>query len=150
MPIVGGGADGGPRRGLPLGRLVIALIIAGGSVVTYLARTTTNPVTGEKQHVSLSVNQEIALGLESVADMERQFGGVDPDPQRGALVEAVGKRIVGAIPKAGDVYPFTFHLLADRQTINAFALPGGPVFITRALLDRLKTEGQLAAALGQE
>src|ERR1043165_7104762 len=108
MPIFGRGADGGPRRGLPLGglglavviaggavgRLVIALIIAGGSVVTYLARTTTNPVTGEKQHVSLSVNQEIALGLESVADMERQFGGVDPDPQRGALVEAVGKRIV--------------------------------------------------------
>jgi predicted Zn-dependent protease len=65
-------------------------------------------------------------------------------------VKAVGQRIVNAIPKAGKTYPFDFHLLADKQTINAFALPGGQVFITDALFDRLQTEGQLAGVLGHE
>jgi predicted Zn-dependent protease len=47
-------------------------------------------------------------------------------------------------------YPFDFHLLADPQTVNAFALPGGQVFITAGLLKRLETEGQLAGVLGHE
>jgi predicted Zn-dependent protease len=47
-------------------------------------------------------------------------------------------------------YPYEFHLLSDPQTINAFALPGGPVFITVGLLRRLKSEAQLAGVLGHE
>jgi beta-barrel assembly-enhancing protease len=138
------------RRGLPMGRLVIAAIIAGVSLLAYFGRTAINPVTGEKQRIALSVNQEIALGLESAPEMARQFGGLDPDPRRQQLVKSVGQRIVSAIPKAADVYPFDFHLLGDSQTVNAFALPGGQVFITRALFDQLKTEGQLAGVLGHE
>jgi predicted Zn-dependent protease len=82
--------------------------------------------------------------------MARQFGGLDPDPRRQETVKRVGQRIVHAVPKAAEVYPFDFHLLADTKTINAFALPGGQVFITAALFDRLKTEGQLAGVLGHE
>lgn len=143
-----GGAQ--PRGGLPIGRVVIFLILVGGSLLAYFGRSAINPVTGEKQHLSLSVDQEIALGLQAAPEMARQFGGIDPDPRRREPVECVGQRIVQAIPKAGGVYPFEFHLLADRETINAFALPGGQVFITGALLDRLTTEGQLAAVLGHE
>ncbi|MDX5348824.1 MAG: M48 family metalloprotease, partial [Hymenobacteraceae bacterium] len=47
-------------------------------------------------------------------------------------------------------YQFDFHLLADEQTVNAFALPGGQIFITAGLLRRLQTEGQLAGVLGHE
>ncbi len=47
-------------------------------------------------------------------------------------------------------YPFQFYVLADNRTVNAFALPGGPMFITEALLTRLQNEDQLAGVLGHE
>ena len=47
-------------------------------------------------------------------------------------------------------YPFKFHTLADPRTVNAFALPGGQIFITMSLLSKLETEGQLAGVLGHE
>jgi len=62
----------------------------------------------------------------------------------------VGERIV-AQTRAGETeYDFEFNVLADNETINAFALPGGQVFITAALFDQLQTEGQLAGVLGHE
>jgi predicted Zn-dependent protease len=51
---------------------------------------------------------------------------------------------------ANTPYKFEYHLLADTQTVNAFALPGGQIFITQALFDRLETPGQLAGVLGHE
>jgi predicted Zn-dependent protease len=73
--------------------------------------------------------------------MAQEMGGViDPrSDERAALVEQVGGKVVehsdaSKSPYAGN---FNFHLLADPQTINAFALPGGQIFITRALLNRL-------------
>jgi predicted Zn-dependent protease len=62
----------------------------------------------------------------------------------------VGKKLVTNSAASQTNYPFEFHLLADDQTVNAFALPGGPVFITAALFKRLETEGQLAGVLGHE
>ncbi|HSA88366.1 MAG TPA: M48 family metallopeptidase, partial [Burkholderiales bacterium] len=47
-------------------------------------------------------------------------------------------------------YKFSFHVLADARTVNAFALPGGPIFITEGLLRQLKTEAEVAAVLGHE
>jgi predicted Zn-dependent protease len=61
----------------------------------------------------------------------------------------VGARLLRGLGKETP-YRFDFHLLADGQTINAFALPGGQVFVTRALYDRLRTEGQLAGVIGHE
>jgi beta-barrel assembly-enhancing protease len=151
MSIFGSGSGGyPPQRRTFSGRWIIAGVIALVSVIAYLGRTAINPVTGQKQHISLTVDQEIALGLQSAPEMAREFGGLDPDPNRQAVVQGIGKRIVSAIPKAGDVYPFEFHLLADPKTVNAFALPGGQIFITAALFDRLKSEGQLAGVLGHE
>jgi predicted Zn-dependent protease len=125
---------------------VIALIAIGG----YFMKSSVNPVTGQKQRVSLSVDQEIALGLQSAPEMARQFGGLARDPNGQGLVDLVGQKLVAVIPKATEVYPFEFHVLADEKTVNAFALPGGQIFITKALLDRLETEGQLAGVLGHE
>jgi len=144
----------GTRRGCNLGggRLLIALVVAAISVITYLSQSQINPVTGEKQHISLSADQEIALGLQAAPEMEQQFGGEDRDPNLERLVERVGSSIVaqsdaGKSPYVGH---FDFHALADSQTINAFALPGGQIYITRALLSRMTTEGQLAGVLGHE
>jgi predicted Zn-dependent protease len=148
MSRMGTGYGGQPRRINP--RLILALIIGGIAVAGYFLRTSINPVTGEKQHLAMTVDQEIAMGLQSAPEMAAEFGGPDPDSRKTALAERVGQSLVAAIPKAGDVYPFAFHVLADTKTVNAFALPGGQVFITAALFDRLQTEGQLAGVLGHE
>jgi predicted Zn-dependent protease len=60
----------------------------------------------------------------------------------------MGNRLAGVLPE--NPYRFEFHLLRDPETVNAFALPGGQVFITMGLLKRLTTEAQLAGVLGHE
>src|SRR5699024_2750743 len=68
------------------------------------------------------------------------------------LVAEVGKRIVSRSDAGKSPYVGNFHfiLLRDPDTINAFALPGGQVFITRGLYERLQNEAQLAGVLGHE
>ena len=137
-----------PRPRIP-GRLILGLVIAAFSVISYFSMSSENPVTGEKQHVSLSPQQEIAMGLQASPEMARQFGGPDQDPAAQARVNALGSKAVGAIGK-DTPYQFHFSLLADPKTVNAFALPGGQIFITRALYDLLETDGQLAGVLAHE
>ncbi len=131
-------------------RLLIAGVMALVAVVGYYANSSVNPLTGKKQHISMTPEQEVAIGLQSAPEMARQFGGLSTDADARRLVTSVGQRLVSRLPDDATRYPFEFHLLADRQTVNAFALPGGQVFITEALLDRLSTEGQLAGVLGHE
>lgn len=141
------------RRGGGLsGRLLIALLLAAIAIGGYFFGTqrVENPVTGEVQRVSMSVNDEIKMGLQAVPEMEAQFGGELPDAQAQAFLDEVGNKIVSASAAGQTDYQFEFTLLRDPETINAFALPGGPVFITAALYSRLETEGQLAGVLAHE
>lgn len=140
-----------PRGGrLSPARLLIALLLAAASAIGYFSMKQYNPVTGETQHVSMSVGQEIAIGLQAAPEMAAQYGGLEPDPQAQEMVKAVGRKVLAGSAAGKSEYQFDFHLLADPETINAFALPGGQVFITNGLLRRLTTEGQLAGVLGHE
>lgn len=132
------------------GRLIMAAAIAVFSLISYFGTTQNNPITGETQHISITPEQEIALGLQAAPEMESQFGGEDANSSDQALVDEIGNRVMQGSSAANSAYQFEFHLLADPETINAFALPGGQVFITRALYDKLETEGQLAGVLGHE
>jgi predicted Zn-dependent protease len=131
-------------------RWVIALVLVVGSLITYFSNSSDNPITGETQRVSMTPEQEIALGLQAAPQMAQQFGGLDPDPQKQALVDQIGEQIVRSTAAGQTPYRFEFHLLADPNTVNAFALPGGQIFITDALYDRLTTKDQLAGILGHE
>ncbi len=82
--------------------------------------------------------------------MAQQFGGLDPDPKMQELVDRVGGQVVARSSANDTPCRFEFHTLNDPETINAFALPGGQIFITEGLLRRLDTEGQLAGVLGHE
>jgi predicted Zn-dependent protease len=82
--------------------------------------------------------------------MIRQMGGESRDAKSQALVDRVGSKLVQSTLARKTDYNFDFHLLGDTQTINAFALPGGQIFITEALLRLLKNEDQLAGVLGHE
>jgi predicted Zn-dependent protease len=130
-------------------RAFIAAIIALFGFVSYCSTTSDNPVTGEKQHVSLTPEQEIALGRQLAPQMAAQFGGVSANEAREA-VRRVGARVVAQSSASRTPYQYTFHLLADPKTVNAFALPGGQIFITQALLSLLERDDELAAVLGHE
>lgn len=118
--------------------------------VGYFSRSSINEVTGEKQYVSLSTDQEVALGLQAVPEMSQQFGGIVDHPILSEYVEQVGDKVASATGAKQQVYDYDFHVLADAETINAFALPGGQVFITIGLLKELRTESELAGVLGHE
>lgn len=132
------------------GRLFIAAIIALFAIITYYSSTSENPLTGEKQRVAMSPEQEIALGYKSAPQMAAQMGGLSQNHEARALVRRVGEKLARESVAAKSPYKFSFHVLADRRTVNAFALPGGPIFITEGLLRLLKTEAELGAVLGHE
>lgn len=140
-----------PRRGGFNGRLIAAIIMALVGVFMYLSQVEENPVTGKRQHVSMSPDQEIRLGLASAPEMTRQMGGEIPssDP-RAREVSRIGELILKSTIAQKSPWKFHFHLLADPSTINAFALPGGQVFITLGLYNKLQTEAQLAGVLSHE
>ena len=131
-------------------RYIIALLMAGFTLVTYYCKRSVNEVTGEVQHVDMTTEQEIALGLQAAPEMAQQYGGLHPDRQASARVEQIGQGIVRSSKASQSPYKFQFHLLADESTINAFALPGGQVFITAGLLKNMKSEGQVAGVLAHE
>jgi predicted Zn-dependent protease len=133
-----------------MARLVIAVIIALFAIITYFSSTSENPLTGEKQRVAMTPEQEIALGYQSAPQMAAQMGGISRNAQAVALVQRVGEHLVRQSVAAKSPYKFSFHVLADPKTVNAFALPGGPVFITEGLLRLLKSEAELAGVLGHE
>ena len=128
--------------------IVLLLILLG--LLSYCNNTGENPITGEKQQVQLSPQQEIALGLQARQPLAAQYGGFYPDKLLQQYVDQVGKQVVARSIASRSPYPFEFHLLRDARTVNTFALPGGQVFLTIALLKRLTSEAQLAAVLSHE
>ena len=131
-------------------RLVLGAVFMIGGLFSYYGQTDLNPVTGEKQRIQISARQEVVLGLQSRQKMAAQYGGLYQNEAIQAYVNSVGDRLIKNSTAQKSPYPFEFHLLKDPKTINAFALPGGQVFITAALLSRMNSEAQLAAVLGHE
>jgi beta-barrel assembly-enhancing protease len=137
-------------------RLIIGLVMAAVALISYYSKNQVNPITGEEQHIDLTPEQEVAMGLQSAPQMAQEYGGLYNDNEVQQQAKAVGYKIVKQVEteaKAKGInipYQFDFHVLADDQTVNAFALPGGQIFITVGLLKRLKSEDQLAGVLGHE
>lgn len=138
------------KRLLSNPRVLIGAVIAIIAIISYYSKTQVNPVTGEKQKVSLTAEQEVALGIQSAPQMIRQMGGEYSDPKVQEMVDRVGMKIVNGTEAGRSPYKFDFHVLADPNTVNAFALPGGQIFITMGLLKLLQTEDELAGVLGHE
>jgi predicted Zn-dependent protease len=106
-----------------------------------------NPATGELQYTSLSPEEEKQLGRQEHPKALAQFGGRYEDADLQAYVERVGNRVKNASELADQ--PFTFTML-DSDVVNAFALPGGYVYVTRGLVALANNEAELAGVLGHE
>ncbi len=137
------------RRGSWKIRIFIGLAIVAFAFIQKCNNTETNPYTGRSQHITMTSNQEIAIGVQSAPEIAQQHGGLYPDERLQSFVDAVGNKLVNSSIARETPYKYDFHLLADDQTINAFALPGGQCFITYALFSQLN-EAQLAGVLGHE
>jgi predicted Zn-dependent protease len=110
------------------------------------AACATNPATGKREFSLMSEQQEIALGQQSDADVKREMG-LYRDDEWQQYVTTIGMRLAQASERPN--LPWHFAVV-DVPAINAFALPGGYIYITRGILPFLQDEAQLAGVLGHE
>jgi predicted Zn-dependent protease len=115
-------------------------------LTTATAACARNPVTGNREFVLLSEGQEISMGQEASKEVEASIGLVD-DADLQAYVRRVGAGLAARSERPN--LPWKFGVV-DDPTPNAFALPGGPIYITRGLLSLMDSEAELAAVLGHE
>jgi predicted Zn-dependent protease len=118
--------------------LSLILISLGGCAV--------NPATGEQDLLLMSEQSEIALGRKTNKEVLQQYIVYD-NPELQAYVNEVGQALAMNSHRNNLIYRFT---ILDSRDVNAFALPGGYIFITRGLMAYLNSEAELAAVLGHE
>jgi predicted Zn-dependent protease len=125
------------RVGLGLGAVAAMALSVG------CARS---PATGTPQLVLIPERQEVEIGRQASEEVQQTVGLYEA-PQLQNYVEQVGRRLVGHSER--QQLPWTFGIV-DDSSVNAFALPGGFIYVTRGLLAHLDNEAQLAAVLGHE
>ena len=130
-------------------RLLIGLAIVAFAFFKKCTSRETNPYTNRVQTINMTTDEEIQLGFANREAMAQQHGGLYPDAGAQARVDMIGEKLVRSSMASDSDYKFEFHLLADNRSINAFALPGGQIFITNALYSKLDDD-QLAGVLGHE
>lgn len=106
----------------------------------------TNPVTGKSELSLISESQEIQIGKEEAQNTLRSIGEYQ-NPAAQALVRQIGMRMAAESERPN--LPWEFHVLDDEQ-VNAFALPGGYIFITRGIMTYMNDEAELASVIGHE
>ncbi|MGH0031057.1 MAG: M48 family metalloprotease [Myxococcota bacterium] len=122
-------------------RVLLGLVLLG-----FLAACATNPVTGRPQFVLMSEAQEIALGQQSAPQIAASMGLYD-DPALERYVAEIGMPMAKASERPH--LPWEFHVV-DDPLVNAFAVPGGFIYVTRGILAHFANEAQLASVLGHE
>lgn len=111
-----------------------------------LTQCAQNPVTGSKDLVLMSEQQEIQQGVQANKEVLQTYGAVD-DPRLQEYVTGIGKKLAAKSHRPDLDWHFT---VVDSSDINAFALPGGYVYITRGIMAYLNSEAELAGVLGHE
>ena len=121
------------------------LTVAAGAVATAIA-CATNPATGKKQLMLVSEAQEGAMGKEADQEAIAAYGLYD-DPKIQAYVNELGQRLAAKSERPS--LPWSFKVV-DDAAVNAFALPGGYIYVTRGIMAHLRSEAELVAVLGHE
>jgi len=115
-------------------------------VLLVLQGCATNPVTGKQDFVIMSEGQELAMGRQANAQIIQQMPMVD-NPKLQAYVQKIGEQLARNSHRSNLEYHFQ---VVDSADINAFALPGGYIYMNRGLMAYLNSEAELAAVLGHE
>ncbi|HVB37548.1 MAG TPA: M48 family metallopeptidase, partial [Vicinamibacterales bacterium] len=132
-------------RPVPARRLLTtAGLLVSGTLLA--AGCATNPATGQRQLSFMSEAQEIQIGQQNDVEVRKEMGVYD-DPALQQYVERIGLRLARVSERPELPWHFT---VVDVPAVNAFALPGGFIYITRGILPYLDSEAQLAGVLGHE
>lgn len=107
----------------------------------------TNPATGQRELSLISEEQAIQIGLEQHPLIVEEFGIYDEIPELNRMIDKMGREIAAASDRPD--LPWRFTLL-DTPMINAMALPGGQIYVTRGILERMNSEDELAGVIGHE
>ncbi len=130
-----------------LRRLRARTVLPAIAALTLLtAACAVNPATGERQLMLMSEAKEIQLGRQYDQQVVAQMGLYD-DPAWQSYIQQLGSRLAARSERPN--LPWTFRVV-DDPVVNAFALPGGFIYITRGILAHFKSEAQLAAVIGHE
>ncbi len=124
-------------------RVAAGLVLSASVVVAGCAR---NPVSGIPEVMMVSVEQEKKIGAEEAKNVEQQMGLLD-DPAMTDYLDRMGQRLAKESPRQDVAYQFR---VADQSDPNAFALPGGYIYVTRGLLALSNSEDELAGVVGHE
>jgi predicted Zn-dependent protease len=125
-----------------------ALFSGACCALFFMAGCTLNPVTGQSEFTGLmSPEQEKSIGASQHQEIIKQYGGVYDNPSIQAYVNEIGQKMAMYSERKDVTYRFT---VLDSPIVNAFALPGGYVYITRGILSLANNEAELAAVLGHE
>ncbi|MFT5608686.1 MAG: putative Zn-dependent protease [Parvicella sp.] len=125
------------KRAQALVLLVLSIALSGCA---------TNPVTGKKDFVLMSEEQEVQLGKQSHGQILKQYQVYD-NPALAKYVNDLGQKLAKQSHRSNLDFKFT---LLDSPEVNAFALPGGYVYITRGIMAYLNSEEELAGVIGHE
>lgn len=106
----------------------------------------TNPATGESQLAFIGEEREIQMGRDAHQQVLASMGAYD-DPELQRYVDQVGQRLARASERPN--LPWTFTVI-DDASVNAFAIPGGYVYLTRGILTHMSSEAEMAGVLGHE
>ena len=120
--------------------------LTAAAAVAVVIACATNPATGKKQLMLVSEAQEIAMGKEADQEAVAAYG-LYPDTKVQAYVNALGQRLAAASERPS--LPWSFKVV-DDPAVNAFALPGGYIYVTRGIMTHLRSEAELVAVLGHE
>ncbi len=115
--------------------------------LTAACTTVTNPATGESELTTVTPAQERAIGAQEHPKVVAEFGGEYGDAELKQYVNSIGQSLAQNAELPADTFTFT---LLDSPVVNAFALPGGYVYVTRGLLTLLSDEAELAGVMGHE
>ena len=126
-------------------RVSVAALLVGASVA--LGACQPVPATGQSGFSLISTEEERRMGAEADPEIQAAFGGPYHDARLQAYVAGLGQRLVGVSELAGQ--PFRF-LVLDSPIVNAMALPGGYVYVTRGLVALADDEAELAGVIGHE
>ena len=127
----------------------IALALAGALLVSVTTGCSTNPATGRSQLNLMSRSQEIALGEEAKSQLTGEYGGAIGDASVNTYFSNIGTDLSRQTEADFETLPWEFTLL-DSEVLNAFALPGGKVFVSRGLAEKMDSEAELAFVMGHE
>ena len=127
--------------------LALGLFLSPIMLINVLAQGTRVAIPKNKY----SLSQDVQLGRQAAAEVRQQMPVLARDSRVNDLVESVGRRLVTAIPREYQQSGFQYSFdVVNARDINAFALPGGPMFVNRGMIEAARTEGEMAGVMAHE